>query len=65
MEKEELQNKEDPNLKDKNLEQSTDKQAPEETEKKDEEEKLSPEAGVEKTAILIWQYPKYIKSYRR
>ncbi len=43
MEKEELQNKEDPNLKDKNLEQSTDKQAPEETEKKDEEEKLSPE----------------------
>ena len=43
MEKEELQNKEDPNLKDENLEQSTDKQAPEETEKKDEEEKLSPE----------------------
>ena len=43
MEKEELQNKEDPNLKDENLEHSTDKQAPEETEKKDEEEKLSPE----------------------
>ena len=43
MEKEELQNKENPNLKDENLEQSTDKQAPEETEKKDEEEKLSPE----------------------
>ena len=43
MEKEELQNKEDPNLKDENLEQSTDKQAPEETEKKYEEEKLSPE----------------------
>ena len=48
MEKEELQNKEDPNLKDENLEQSTDKQAPEETEKKYEEEKLSPEDEIAK-----------------
>ena len=48
MEKEELQNKEDPNLKDENLEQSTDKHAPEETEKKDEEEKLSPEDEIAK-----------------
>ena len=48
MEKEELQNKEDPNLKDENLEQSTDKQAPEETEKKHEEEKLSPEDEIAK-----------------
>ena len=46
MEKEELQNKEDPNLKDENLEHSTDKQAPEETEKKDENEQLSPEEEI-------------------
>jgi len=42
MEKEELQNKENQNLKDENSELSTDKQASEETEKK-EEEQLSPE----------------------
>ncbi len=42
MEKEELQNKENQNLKDENSEISTDKQAPEETEKKEEEEQLSP-----------------------
>ena len=43
MEKEELQNKENQNLKDENSELSTDKQASEETEKKEEEEQLSPE----------------------
>ena len=43
MEKEELQNKENQNLKDENSELSKDKQASEETEKKEEEEQLSPE----------------------
>ena len=43
MEKEELQNKENQDLKDENAELSTDKQAPEETQKKEEEEQLSPE----------------------
>ena len=43
MEKEELQNKEDLNLKEENSEQDADKQAPEETEKKEEESQLSPE----------------------
>ena len=43
MEKEELTNEEDPNLKEENLEISKDKETPEETEKKGEEEHLSPE----------------------
>ena len=43
MEKEELQNKENQDLKDENAELSTDKQAPEETQKKEEEDQLSPE----------------------
>ena len=43
MEKEEMQNKKDPNLKDENLELNVDKQPPEEIKKKDEEEQLSPE----------------------
>ena len=43
MEKEELQNKENQNLKDENSELNKDKQASEETEKKEEEEQLSPE----------------------
>ena len=43
MEKEELQNKENQDLKDENEELSTDKQAPEETQKKEEEDQLSPE----------------------
>ena len=47
MEKEELQNKENQNLKDENSELSTDKQASEETEKK-EEEQLSPEDEIAK-----------------
>ena len=42
MEKEELPNKEDPNLKEENSEISKDKETPEETEKKGEEEQLSP-----------------------
>ena len=43
MEKEELQNKEDLNLKEENSELDADKQAPEEDEKKEEESQLSPE----------------------
>ncbi len=43
MKKEELQNKEDQNLKDENSELSTDKQATEEAKKKEEEKQLSPE----------------------
>ena len=43
MEKEELQNKENQNLKDENEELSINKQAPEETGKNEEEEQLSPE----------------------
>ena len=43
MEKEELQNKENQNIKDENSELSADKQAPKETEKKEEEEQLTPE----------------------
>ena len=43
MEKEELQNKENQNLKDENSELNKDKEASEETEKKEEEEQLSPE----------------------
>ena len=43
MEKEELQNKEDQNLKEENSEQDADKQAPEEDEKKEEESQLTPE----------------------
>ena len=43
MEKEEIQNKENQNLKDENTELSTDKQASEEIEKKEEQEKISPE----------------------
>ena len=43
MEKEEILNKEDQNLKDENLDLSKDKQAPDETGKKEEEEQLSPE----------------------
>ena len=43
MEKEEIQNKENQDLKDEKSELSTDKQASEEIEKKEEEEQLSPE----------------------
>mgnify|MGYP001481809131 CR=1 FL=1 len=43
MEKEELPNKEDPNIEDENSELNTDKQTIEETEKKEEEEQLLPE----------------------
>ena len=43
MEKEEIHNEEDQNLKDENLELSTEKQAQKKTEKKEEEEKLTPE----------------------
>ena len=43
MEKEELPNKDDPNIEDENLELNTDKQIIEETEKKEEEEQLLPE----------------------
>ena len=43
MEKEELPNKDDPNIEDENLELNTDKQTIEETEKKEEEEQLLPE----------------------
>ena len=43
MEKKEIQNKENQNLKDENSEPSTDKQASERMEKKEEEEQLSPE----------------------
>ena len=43
MEKEEIQNKENQDLKDEKSELSTDKQASEETEKKEEEEQLSAE----------------------
>ncbi len=43
MEKEESQNKEEPNLKEENLELNTEKQAPEETEKEEDEKQLSPD----------------------
>ncbi len=43
MEKEELENKENQDLKDENSELNADKQSPEENEKKEEEEQLSPE----------------------
>ena len=43
MEKEELENKENQDLKDENSELNADEQSPEETEKKEEEEQISPE----------------------